>query len=96
MWAMVDRQVAVDAQLRTQVGATMTDLLKRMLRLDFPVTESSKLADELGLSSSQGVQLVLDIEQDLNIMIDVEDLDQDEIATVGDMADYIAAHSTPQ
>ncbi len=60
------------------------------------VTEHTKLADELGMSSSQGVQLVLDLERDLAIMVDVEDFDQDEVATVGDMADYIAAHSTPE
>ncbi|GAA1762465.1 hypothetical protein GCM10009681_36960 [Luedemannella helvata] len=74
----------------------MANLLVRMLRLEQPVTEGSKLEDELGMSSSQGVQLILDLERDLSIMIDVEDLDQDEMVTVGDLADYITAHATPQ
>ena len=93
---MVEREVLVDASLRGQVVATMADLLGRMLRRDRPVTEGSRLEDELGMSSSQGVQLILDLERDLSIMIDVEDLDQDEMATVGDLADYITAHATPQ
>lgn len=93
---MVDRQVAVDGPSREELVAAMGNLLKRMLRLDVAVTEHTKLADELGMSSSQGVQLVLDLERDLAIMVDVEDFDQDEVATVGDMADYIAAHSTPE
>ena len=86
----------IDDSLRRRVVATMADLLVRMLRLDRPVTEGSKLEDELGMSSSQGVQLILDLERDLSIMIDVEDLDQDEMVTVGDLADYITAHATPQ
>lgn len=86
----------VDAALRQQVVTSMADLLVRMLRLDQPVTEASKLDDELGLSSSQGVQLILDLERDLSIMIDVEDLDQDEMATMGDLADFITTHATPQ
>jgi acyl carrier protein len=84
---MADREIVVNA---------MADLLVRMLRLDRPVTESSKLADELGMSSSDGMQLILDLERDLSIMIDVEDLDQEEMATVGDLADFITAHATAQ
>jgi acyl carrier protein len=96
MWAMVGREVTVDAAERGQIVAAMSGLLVRMLRLDTPVTEESRLRDDLGLSSSDGVQLILDLERDLSIMIDVEDLDQEEMTTVGDLADYIAAHATPQ
>ncbi|WP_432989376.1 acyl carrier protein [Dactylosporangium sp. CA-233914] len=88
--------VEVDGSLRQQVVATMSDLLVRMLRLEQPVTEGSNLEDELGMSSSQGVQLILDLERDLSIMVDVEDLEQEELVTVGQLADYIAAHATPQ
>ncbi|MFI5913230.1 acyl carrier protein [Dactylosporangium sp. NPDC051541] len=84
------------AELREQVVASMSDLLVRMLRLERPVTEGSKLEEELGMSSSQGVQLILDLERDLAIMIDVEDLEQEELATVGELADFITAHATPQ
>ncbi|MFB9408903.1 MULTISPECIES: acyl carrier protein [Dactylosporangium] len=83
-------------ELRQQVVSSMSDLLVRMLRLDRPVTEASQLEEELGMSSSQGVQLILDLERDLSIMIDVEDLEQEELATVGELADYITAHATPQ
>jgi acyl carrier protein len=96
MWAMVGREVIVDAAARRQIVEAMSGLLVRMLRLDTPVTEQSRLRDDLGLSSSDGVQLILDLERDLSIMIDVEDLDQEEMNTVGDLADYIAAHATAQ
>jgi acyl carrier protein len=96
MWAMVGREVAVDAVERHQILEAMTRLLVRLLRLDSPVTETTRLRDDIGLSSSDGVQLILDLERDLSIMIDVEDLDQEDMNTVGDLVDYIAAHATPQ
>jgi acyl carrier protein len=96
MWAMVGREVIVDAAARQRIVEAMTRLLVRLLRLDAPVAEDTRLRDELGLSSSDGVQLILDLERDLSIMIDVEDLDQEEMHTIGDLADYIAAHATPQ
>jgi acyl carrier protein len=93
---MADEPVVIDVELRAQVVDTMTNLLRRILRLDHPVTELTNLMDELHLSSSQSAQLVLDLESDLSIMVDVEDLDAEEMCTVGDFADYVAGHSTPQ
>jgi acyl carrier protein len=85
----------VDGELRQRVVDTMCDLIVRMLRLQTPVTADTDV-DELAMSSSQSAQLILDIESDLSIMVDVEDLDADEMCTVGELADYIVSHSTPQ
>jgi acyl carrier protein len=52
--------------------------------------------DELGLNSSLGLELLLELEGELAIQIDVEELDQEEMYTVGDLADYIAGHSIPR
>jgi len=93
---MAEEPGVIDVELRAQVVDTMTNLLRRILRLDHPVTEQTNLMDELQLSSSQSAQLVLDLESDLSIMVDVEDLDAEEMCTVGDFADYVAAHATPQ
>jgi acyl carrier protein len=93
---MVGREVAVDPVLRRQVMASMATVLMRIFQRDLPVTEEMKLMDELGLSSSLGLELLLELEEELSIQIDVEELDQEEMSTVGDLADYIAGHSIPQ
>jgi len=93
---MPGHEATVNAALRQQVVESMTTLLVRMLRRDQPVTEDMKLMDELRLSSSMGLELLLELEEELSIQIDVEELDQEQTQTVGDLADYIAGHSTPQ
>lgn len=82
--------------LRERVVDAMTALLTRILRRDAPVTEQMALMDELGLSSSLGLELLLELEEELSIQIDVEDLDTEQMYTVGDLATYVATHSTPQ
>jgi acyl carrier protein len=96
MTNVAGREVIADAALRQQVVETMTTLLKRILQHDLPITEEMRLMDELGLSSSLGLELLLELEEELLIQIDVEELDQEEMYTVGDLADYIAGHSIPQ
>jgi acyl carrier protein len=86
----------VDTALRKRVVESMAPLLERILRRDLPVTEDMRLMDELGLSSSLGLELLLELEEELEIQIDVEGLDQEEMSTVGELADYIAGHSMPQ
>ena len=93
---MAGHEVTVDAALRQRVVESMTTLLGRILRRDDPITEDMKLMDELKLSSSMGLELLLELEEELSIHIDVEDLDQERAQTVGELADYIAGHSTPQ
>jgi acyl carrier protein len=51
------------------------------------------MADELGLSSSLGLELLLEVEEALGIQIDVEALRPDELRTVGELATFIAGHS---
>ncbi|MDG4800263.1 4'-phosphopantetheinyl transferase superfamily protein [Micromonospora sp. WMMD980] len=81
---------------RDQVVKSLTALLERMLRPDAPITEGTQLMDELGLSSSLALELLLELEDELEIQIDVEDLDEDRMATLGDLADHITANSTPR
>lgn len=81
---------------RDQVVKSLTALLERMLRPDAPITEDTQLMDELGLSSSLALELLLELEDELEIQIDVEDLDEDRMTTLGDLADHITANSTPR
>jgi acyl carrier protein len=52
-----------------------------------------RLMEELGLSSTLGLELLLQLEDQLMILIDVELMDGDAMKTVGDMATFVASHS---
>lgn len=93
---MVTQNNELDTTLRQRVYESMPNLLVRILRRDVTVTEDMRLMEELGLSSSAGLELLLELEEELEIQIDIEELDQDETQTVGDLADYIAGHSIPR
>ena len=70
-------------------------MLTRLLERPEPVTEDMRLMDELGLSSTLGLELMLELEDQLDILIDVELMDADQMKTVGDMATFVAGHSQP-
>jgi acyl carrier protein len=54
-----------------------------------------RLMEELGLSSTLGLELMLELEDQLLILIDVEEMDPECMTTVGDMATFVASHSRP-
>lgn len=87
-----DRETAVDAQMRDAVMATMFATLPGLLDHDGPITPGSLLLDELGLSSSLVLELLLGIEEAHAIQIDLETMDEDQVVTVADLAGYIAGH----
>jgi acyl carrier protein len=88
-------QTGVDAGFRQRVVQTACDLLLLLLERDEPVTEGMRLMDELMVSSLLGLELLLRLEEQLDVQIDVELMDQDQIATVGDLATFVAGHSRP-
>ena len=93
---MLEHDTSTASSLRGQIVESLTALLARMLRPDAPITEQTQLMDELGLSSSLALELLLALEDELEIQIDVEDLDEDQMTTLADLADYIASNSTPR
>jgi acyl carrier protein len=74
---------------------TMTTVLARLLERPEPVTEDMRLMEELGLSSTFALELLLELEDQLLILIDVELMDQDQMKTVGDLATFVAGNSRP-
>ena len=92
---MTAQEAGLDGEFRQQVLDTMTTVLARLLDRPEPVTEDMRLMEELGLSSTFGLELLLEVEDQLMILIDVELLDQDQMRTVGDMATFVAGHSRP-
>jgi acyl carrier protein len=73
----------------------MTTVLARLLDRPEPVTEDMRLMEEVGLSSTFGLELLLELEDQLLILVDVELMDQDQMKTVGDLATFVAGHSRP-
>jgi acyl carrier protein len=92
---MATPETGLDADFRRRVVDTMTTVLARLLDRPEPVTEDMRLMEELELSSTFGLELLLELEDQLLILIDVELMDQDQMKTVGDLATFVAGHSQP-
>jgi acyl carrier protein len=92
---MAAQETGLDAEFRQQVLDAMTASLARLLERSEPVSQDMRLMDELGLSSTLGLELLLDLEDQLLILIDVEQLGQEQMRTVGDLATFVAGHSRP-
>jgi acyl carrier protein len=90
---MTTQETGLDPQFRQRVVETMTTVLDRLLDRAEPVTEDMRLMEELGLSSTLGLELMLEVEDQLEILIDVEQMDADQMKTVGDLATFVASHS---
>ncbi|HYQ66424.1 3-oxoacyl-[acyl-carrier-protein] synthase III C-terminal domain-containing protein [Actinophytocola sp.] len=81
-------------ELRTRVADTLTVLLGRLLGRDLPdLSEKTRLMDELGLSSSRTLELLLTLEDELDLQVDVEEIDRDDLASLGSLADFVVAHA---
>ena len=92
---MATPETALDDEFRQRVMDTMATVLARLLDRPEPVAEDMRLMEELGLSSTFGLELLLELEDQLLILIDVEQMDTDQMATVGDLATFVAGHSRP-
>jgi len=86
-------EIGTDAGFRRRVVDTLTTTLARLLDRPEPVTEDMRLMEELGLSSTLALELLLECEDQLEILIDVEQMDQDQMKTVGDLAIFVAGNS---
>jgi acyl carrier protein len=86
-------ETGLDAEFRQRVIDAMATVLARLLDHPEPVTEDMRLMEELGFNSTFGLELLLDLEDQLQILIDVERMEEDQMVTVGDLATFIAGHS---
>ena len=83
----------VDVAFRDRVIDTIRRVVPRITRRELPsVTEQTRLMEDLNLSSSSTLELMLEIEDGLDIQINVEDIDRDDFRTVGTLADFVAGH----
>ena len=91
---MEQTTVEPDLELRQRVVDSIGTLLPKVLKRDVPtMPETTRLFDELGLSSASTLELLLELEEDLEIQIDVEEIDQNDLASIGTLADFVSAHA---
>ncbi|GLW54761.1 phosphopantetheine-binding protein [Kitasatospora phosalacinea] len=76
-----------------QLVSTICELLPVVLKREVSGADAgTALLDALGLNSTTGLELVLELEERLGLEISVEDLGRDDFATVGSLAAYVADH----
>ncbi|MGW4804454.1 phosphopantetheine-binding protein [Kitasatospora sp. NPDC004272] len=76
-----------------QLTAAICELLPVVLKREVSGADAgTELLDALGLNSTTGLELVLELEERLGLEISVEDLGRDDFATVGSLAAYVADH----
>ena len=74
----------------------MTTVLARLLdRLEPVYRGHAPDGGAAGPTFTFGLELLLEVEDKLMILIDVEQMDADQMATVGDLATFVAGHSRP-
>lgn len=85
----------LDVALRQRVFDTVRLLLPKVLGREIPaIADSTELRADLGLRSATTLELLLELEDSLEIEIDVEEIGQGNMNTIGDLADFVARHST--
>jgi acyl carrier protein len=56
-------------------------------------SEETRLMEDLGLTSTEALELLLELEKCLDIQIDVEPMEPSDLASLGSLADFVAGHA---
>jgi acyl carrier protein len=78
------------AQVITAIEAALAEVLERELG---PVSEQTRLFEDLYLDSTSVLQLLLALEDAIDLEIDPEYLAIDDFKTVGSLADHVLAQA---
>jgi acyl carrier protein len=83
-----------DSALREQVMESIHVVVPKVLALDAAVelSEQTRLMEDLGMSSTTTLELMLELEDALDVQIDVEEIEPSDLASLGALADFITAH----
>ena len=85
--------VQPDADLRGRVVDNLRGLIPRVLKRE--VTDVDESMTLVGVSSTDLLALLLELEDSLGVEISAEDLDREDFATVGALADYVSRNTLP-
>jgi acyl carrier protein len=85
-----------DIALREQIMESVHVVLPKVLSLGTEaaagLSESTRLMEDLGMTSTVTMELMLELEDALDIQIDVEQIEPADLASVGALADFVAGH----
>jgi acyl carrier protein len=56
-------------------------------------SDSTRLMEDLGLTSVSTLELMLELEESLEVQIDVEEIEPGDVASLGALADFVAGHA---
>lgn len=87
-----------DSVLRERVMENIHVILPKVLGRDAAdaaphIDDGMRLMEDLGLTSVNTLELILDLEDALEIQIDVEEIQPSDLASIGALADFIAGHA---
>ena len=86
--------MAQEVDLRERVVDIIGALLPKMLGQEVTAgSDDVRLFDELGMSSSKTLELLLALEDELDIHIDIEEIEREDLASIGNLADFVAKHA---
>lgn len=71
-------------------------VLPKVLSLDTDAAarlcESTRLMEDLGMTSTVTIELMLELEDALEIQIDIEEIQPADLASISALADFVAGH----
>lgn len=86
-----------DVALRDRVMDSFRTVLPRVLARDAKdtagISESTRLTEDLSMTSVSIMELVLVLEDVLEIQIDVEEITPADVTSLGALADFVAGHA---
>jgi acyl carrier protein len=85
-----------DSALRERIMESIHVVLPKVLSLDTDaaagLSESTRLMEDLGMTSAVTLELILELEDALEIQIDIEEMEPADVASISALADYVAGH----
>jgi acyl carrier protein len=85
-----------DSALRERIMESIHVALPKVLSLDTDAaagfSESTRLMDDLGMTSVVTMELILELEDALEIQIDIEEMEPADVGSISALADYVAGH----
>lgn len=87
-----------DSAFRQRVMESIHLVLPRVLARDTEAarqefSDSTRLMEDLGLTSVSTLELMLELEESLEVQIDVEEIEPADVASLGALADFVAGHA---
>jgi acyl carrier protein len=85
-----------DSALRERIMESIYVVLPKVLSLDTDaaagLSDSTRLMEDLGMTSTVTMELILELEDALEIQIDIEEMEPADVASISALGSYVAGH----